>query len=193
MSDPKRCRATNRQGEQCRRPPMRGGKVCASHGGKIPNVLAASKRRLDEQQVEAKAVRAVEKLTGERAPMTISDVYRELLDVSGLAVAWKDVLRERVSVLADYSSTSALGGEQVRADVVLFERALDRTVKVLEAVARLDLDSRLSSLSERDGQILADVARRARDATELSPEQTARFDAAMVRELRAASERWGWK
>lgn len=184
MSDPNRCRATNRQGEQCGRPPMRGGKVCASHGGKIPSVLAASQRRLAEQEAEAGAVKAVEKLTDSRAPMSIGDVYRELLDVSGLAVAWKDVLRDRVDQLTDYTSTTMMGAEQIRGDVLLFERALDRALKVLEAVARLDLDSRLSNLTERDGEALTGVVRQAMAAAELTPEQTARFDRAMAEGLR---------
>ena len=42
------CTATNREGNQCGRPPMLGGKVCASHGGKAPQVKEASTNRLME-------------------------------------------------------------------------------------------------------------------------------------------------
>lgn len=180
MTDPRRCTATNRAGEQCGRPPMRGGKVCASHGGKIPAVLAKSRQRLEQQQTEARAVKAVERLTSERAPMSIADVYRELLDLSGLAVAWKDVLRERVDELTDYSTTSLMGGEQIRSDVLLFERAMDRALKVLEAVARLDLDTRLNSITEQQVRDLTGVVRQAMFTAELTSEQTTRFDAAMA-------------
>jgi hypothetical protein len=41
-----RCTATNRAGVQCGRAPIPGGNVCASHGGKAPQVIAAAKVRL---------------------------------------------------------------------------------------------------------------------------------------------------
>lgn len=188
MTTPKRCRAHRSDGEPCKRPPIRGGTVCSSHGGRAPAVRAAADRRLAERAAEVQAVKAVETLTSTRAPMTIRDVYRELLDVSGLVVAWKDVLRDRVDVLSEYTASTVLGGEQIRGEVLLFERAMDRALKVLEAVARLDLDTRLTSLTERDGELLTGVVRLAMATAELTPEQTARFDAAMAEGLRKLSE-----
>jgi hypothetical protein len=44
--EPRRCVATNRAGEQCRRAPIRGGAVCPMHGGGIPAVKQAAKERL---------------------------------------------------------------------------------------------------------------------------------------------------
>lgn len=190
MTEPKRCRATNRQGEQCKRPPMRGGKVCASHGGKVPNVLRASQRRLAEQEAEAKAIRSVERLTGERAPTSIGDVYRELLDTAGLVVAWKDVLRERVDTLSDYTSTTALGGEQIRGDVLLFERAMDRSLKVLEAVARLDLDSRLTRLNAEQLDVMERAIRKMLDGLDLTPEQRERIPVVVPQAFRDAGSEY---
>lgn len=180
MTDPKRCKAKNRAGEQCGRPPMRGGRVCASHGGKIPNVLAASERRLAEQE----ATREVARLTDARGPLTLPDVYREMLTTAGDAVAWQRVLRERVESLDGYSSATGMGGDQVRADVVLFERAMDRTAKVLELVARLDLDTRLTHISAQQGEQVARVLRVGLDAAGLSTGQREAAEAAMVLELR---------
>lgn len=40
------CTATNRQKKRCARRPIPGGKVCAMHGGKAPQVVAAAKLRL---------------------------------------------------------------------------------------------------------------------------------------------------
>lgn len=184
MTAPKRCGAHRSNGEPCKRPPMRGGKVCSSHGGQAPAVKAAAQRRL----AEAEATRAVARMTDARGPLSLPDVYRELLSTAGAAVAWQSVLRERVEDLSDYSSTSGMGAEQVRADVVLFERAMDRTAKVLELVARLDLDTRLSNISNRDAEILTSVARQAMISAELSPAQTETFNAAMADGLRRVSE-----
>lgn len=42
----RRCTATNRQGERCKRAPIVGGFVCALHGGKAPQVAGAARARL---------------------------------------------------------------------------------------------------------------------------------------------------
>jgi hypothetical protein len=44
----RQCKGTNRAGARCRRSPIKGGAVCALHGGKAPQVVAAAKRRLLE-------------------------------------------------------------------------------------------------------------------------------------------------
>lgn len=180
MTDPKRCRATNRAGEQCGRPPMRGGHVCASHGGKTPRALAAAERRLAEEE----ATRQVARLQGTRGSLTLPDVYRELLSTAGLAVAWQDVLRTRVEALEDYSTVNGLGSPVVRADVQLFERAMDRAAKVLELVGRLDLDSRLARITEDQGRQVAGILNRAMDAGDLTPEQRAAMSVELAREIR---------
>lgn len=47
--DDRRCTATSSQsGERCRRPPILGGTVCATHGGSAPQVRDAAHRRLLE-------------------------------------------------------------------------------------------------------------------------------------------------
>lgn len=180
MSDPKRCRAHRSNGEPCKRPPIRGGTVCSSHGGRAPAVRAAAGRRLAEQE----ATREVVRLTDARGPLSLPDVYREMLSTAGDAVAWQNILRQRVDSLDDYSSVSGMGGDQIRADVVLFERAMDRTAKVLELVARLDLDTRLTHISAQQGEQVARVLRVGLDAAGLSTGQREAAEAAMVLELR---------
>lgn len=44
----RRCTAHRKNGEQCRKWAIYGGTVCASHGGRAPNVVAKAKRRLEE-------------------------------------------------------------------------------------------------------------------------------------------------
>jgi hypothetical protein len=44
--DLRRCTATNRAGERCRRAPIPGGNVCVMHGGRAPQTIAAAKAKL---------------------------------------------------------------------------------------------------------------------------------------------------
>lgn len=180
MTEPKRCKAHRSNGEPCKRPPIRGGTVCASHGGRAPAVRAAAGRRLAEQE----ATREVALLTDAQGPLSLPDVYREMLTTAGTAVAWQRVLRERVESLDGFSSTSGMGAEQVRADVILFERAMDRTAKVLELIARLDLDARIAQISEVQGEQVARVLRSALDTGNLSREQHSVVTSALAVELR---------
>jgi hypothetical protein len=40
------CKAHNRQGQRCKRTPIRGGVVCYYHGGAAPQVKASARERL---------------------------------------------------------------------------------------------------------------------------------------------------
>lgn len=42
-----RCKATNRQGNRCGKPPILGGTVCRMHGGAAPQVREAAQARID--------------------------------------------------------------------------------------------------------------------------------------------------
>src|SRR5690606_28011344 len=82
LSDDKRCRAHNRQGQRCGRAATPGTTVCASHGSKAPAVKAAAQRRLALARAEA----VVRNETARRGPLTLGDVYRELLDTAATVV-----------------------------------------------------------------------------------------------------------
>lgn len=180
MIPARRCTATNRKGEQCRKAPIPGATVCTAHGGRSPQVIAAARRRLALVEAE----REVAQLAAATGPLTLSDVYRELLHTGALAIAWRDTLAATVHRMAEYGTGE--DGNLIRADVALYERALDRTARVLELVARLDLDSRLVALTVRQGEQLADVLRGALGAADVTPAQEAAAWAALPRLLRRA-------
>lgn len=149
-----RCSAHRRDGSQCGSWAVKGANVCRMHGGAAPAVRAAASRRL----AEVEAVREVEGRVLTRAPMTLRDVYDELLRTAALAVEWRNLAEAKVAELSSWRYTaSSSGAEQLRAEVALFERAMDRAAKVAEMITRLDLDARVSGLTRRDGQILAGV------------------------------------
>lgn len=47
MDEPRRCKAHTKRG-QCKRPPIKGGTVCHTHGGAAPQVKRAADRRIAE-------------------------------------------------------------------------------------------------------------------------------------------------
>ena len=121
---------------------MRGATVCHAHGGRAPQVKAAAARRLAETKVR--------KALDEVGVREVTNPLEELRALTGEVVAWKDALATHVAHLEDrYRYQDAKGGEQLRAEVALYERALDRAGKLLETWARLGIDAMLADMQVR--------------------------------------------
>lgn len=194
MDDRPKCVRGKKDGTPCKKPPIKGATVCASHGGKAPQVRAAAARRVAEEQVR----RGLARLDID----PIDDPFVELSKLAGQVVAWKDALADKVNQLTGggcsncgdgggegdrirYEAMGA-GTEQLRAEVALFERALDRCGSVLGLIAKLNIDDRMARINERQ----ADAVIRAIDAALASagvngPAAVAARQVA-ARELRAA-------
>lgn len=72
------------------------------------------------------------------------EVFAEL---AGTVRGWMQTME---ALVADLNSPgyAALTGEQVKAEVQLFERAMDRANNVLSTYARLNIDDRLARITE---------------------------------------------
>jgi hypothetical protein len=159
-SPPRRVRCvSNVGGRPCKKWAIAGAVVCTAHGGRTPNIKKAAAMKLAEEHVrrEIQSLRDVAPLT------SLGDIYDDLLEVAGVCRAWRLVLQDRVSYLTNlHTAETEHTGEQVRADVLLFERALERSAKVGEMLARLNLDERRQAIDELD--LGADMRERAKVA-----------------------------
>jgi hypothetical protein len=151
---------------------------CKLHGGRTPTVAkGAAESALEEQartELAKLDVRPVEN------PLT------ELQLLAGQAVAWKNTVAGLVNRLGSlrYEGES---GEQLRAEVGLWERALDRCEKVLTAMARLDIDERLVKISEHQGKLVTAAIMAAFVDIGLSHEMQQALRPAIARHLRLAA------
>lgn len=176
-----RCTATSKQsGERCKRQASPGQTTCTSHGSRAPQNIAAAERRI----AEAQAVEWMLKHIKDAAPMaSLGDVYEELLAVGGTARAMRQVMQQRVSELQT-TGYQGVTGEQVKADVVLLERALDRSAKVSELIARLNLDERIVRHDEARIRNQAEAVQAGLEAAQLSEEQRTTVIRVMLQQLR---------
>lgn len=181
MTEPHRCTARTTSGNPCRLPPIKGGTVCRTHGGAAPQVRA----KATERRVEAAARKALAQLGTD--PLTIADVYRELLTTGAQAVAWRDHLAGMVDRLTEWRYTDQKGGEQLRSEIVLYERAIAATTSVLEKIARLDLDNRIASITARQRDQLTAAILAALDAGNVTVEQRTAILSRLTDDLRAIS------
>lgn len=151
LTDDVRCTAKSKQrGERCKQRVKqhdldRGITVCHYHGAPLPQVQAAAERRTPE----AKARAYLEKNGYE--PLT--DPVKVLADLAGEAVAMKDYFRSQIDQLR-YEHRA---GEQLRAEVALYERAMDRCVKVLTDIMRLGIAERRARIEEAQAVMMLQI------------------------------------
>ena len=112
----------------------------------------------------------------------------ELLSLGAEVTALKDILRARVADLAgpEWVTTNRLAGEDVRAVVSAYERALDRCGRTLTSLLRLDLDSRRVRIEERQAEIMVQAVEAALVAVGIDGHAPA-FRKALAAELRRAA------
>jgi hypothetical protein len=147
------CGRTTRKKTPCTNSPVAGADVCRMHGGAAPQVKKKAAERIAEEQAQ----RALGKLTevlGDVEP--VANPLLELSKIAGETIRWKQVIAKRVAELEQLRYQGG-AGEQVRAEIALFERALDRCSTVLANIVRLNIDERLATITDRQGHILAGV------------------------------------
>ncbi|GAA0897814.1 hypothetical protein [Pseudonocardia zijingensis] len=192
MANPQ-CKATAKStGNRCTQPAVPGAEVCRFHGGAAPQVRAAAAQRVVEQQVR--------RLLADLEVPAVEDPFTELAKVAGQVVAWKDALADLVNRLVEDApceqcgatggrlryESFATGAEQLRSEVSLFERAMDRCAHVLTAMAKLNIDERLARITDLQAQAVLraiDVALSTAGVTGAAADEAR---AAGARELRKA-------
>lgn len=136
---PKCIATSNRTGNRCRKWPIHGGLVCPTHGGSIGHVKVKAAERLAEQEAMAMLSRL------DVGP--VENPLLELRKLAGRVLAWEQLFETKRAELEEwrYEHNS---GEQLRSEVAVVERAMDRCATVLTMIAKLNLDERLVRLEE---------------------------------------------
>lgn len=178
-SNKPRCRGHTPRGP-CRNFPVKGSTVCRMHGGAARQV----RRKAAERVAGDRAQRMAERYAPAAEP--ISDPLSALLTLAGEIAGFKDFVGARVAELrAESWRYEGINAEQLRAELALYERSLDRAARVLVDINRLDLEERLVRVSERQAEQVAAVVTGVLDELDLSPEQAARVPEVVPRRLRA--------
>lgn len=179
--DRRRCTAhRTTDGEPCTRWARKGTTVCPKHGGNAPQVVRAGQLRVLEAEL------ADELAQLDVAP--VEDPFERLRLLAGQAVAWQERIATRVNALTELRyEASGAGTEQLRSEIALYERAMDRCAVVLGMIAKLNIDERLARISERQSDIVVRAVEAAIAASGLSGEAAAQAAAVAAREIRAAA------
>lgn len=174
-------RPVRHKGEPCLNMPKVGQKVCSIHGGKAPQNLRKGARVVAEAKIqkELAALLAVESLT---------EVGDPLLALSRLAAevgSMKSELGRRVNALTSLTMEAGGGTDQLRAEVVLYERALDRTARLLDMLVRSRFEEKRIALSIAQGDEIIGALRRIFVRLALSEAQQVLVGTVVPEEIRA--------
>lgn len=164
LHNPAKCQGHSKghNGGQCGRDPMAGQKVCYSHGGAAKQNRAAGAVRVAEEKVSRKL--------GKLVIVPVDNPLEELRMLAGEAAAWKRLCAEHVAEL-ERLRYSTDGGEQIRGEIQLFERALDRCNAILLGIAKLNLDERIVRVSEAHVSAILNTFRAGMRDAKVGPEQ----------------------
>jgi hypothetical protein len=123
---------------------------CRSHLGRKAEVVKA-------EYYAARQAQAAYKLLGAELTDGITDPLTELLKLGKEVLVWKKICQEMLGGLSEIRYKSAGSGEQLRAEVALYERSLERAAKLLADLARLGIEERLAAISEEQGAAVVRV------------------------------------
>lgn len=152
---------------------------CKFHGGNSPPHLKAAAK----WQVTTEATRQLVKLG---TPVPVDDPLSELARVTGEVVAWKDVMGSRVEAIAEEDwRYEHKNGEMLRAELILWERALDRCERFLTAMARLNIDERLAKIEEKQADAIINAIETTLRDMGMTLEQQEEARKGVARRLRA--------
>jgi hypothetical protein len=122
-----------------------------------------------------------EEITGRK----VTNPLEELSLLVSEVILYKDFCADQVARLRGDYRYEGRSGEQLRAEVALYERSLDRVGKLLIEWSRLDIDARLTRIEEAKAAMLLEVIRRVLMSAELTDEQRVKAEGTAVKELRA--------
>ncbi|MDT0435615.1 MULTISPECIES: hypothetical protein [Streptomyces] len=169
------------KGERCQAWALKGQTVCRVHGGAARQNRAAGERRVAEERLEADTRRALARLD---VP-AVENPLTALSQLAGQVIAWKDALADRVNELQQIRYTDDKRAEQLRSEVALYERALDRCVNVLGTIGRLRIDERLAAISEQQATVVIGAIEAALAHAGVTGPEASAAKAVAARHLRA--------
>lgn len=175
------CAANSKQtGQRCKQYAREGATVCRYHGGNARQV----RRKAAERAAETDLRQVLARL--DVAP--VDDPLTEMSRLAGQVVAFKDKCAELVNQLEDrIRYEDVKGSEQMRSEVALWERALDRCNTVLGTMARLKIDERLAAISEKQADAILAAIDAALDAVNVPRDLRPDARKAAARHLRVVA------
>lgn len=176
-----KCTAHNRSGVACGRDPIPGGHVCNLHGGGTTLAKDAAERTLRTREIE----KNVDAILAHEGVEAIADPLDELSKLAAAASAMCNALGARVNYIKELTDMDDNGRETIKAEVILYERAMDRAARMLTALVNAGFMERQVQIQEHTADAVVSVLQRIFSRLALTPEQQELVPIIVPQELRA--------
>ena len=172
VPDVTRCQHANTKGAQCRSKAVTGYPLCQTH--------------LEKASVQEIAlVRQNDVTFSDIRGRMITNPLEELSLIVSEVLVYKDYCAAQVAALRGDERYEGRGGEQLRAEVALYERSLDRAGRMLIEWSRLNIDDRLARIEEAKAVAILEVIRQVLLAAELDETKRAFVENVAIEGLKA--------
>jgi hypothetical protein len=181
----KQCPGTNREtGLPCKAPCIKGGTACRRHGGNLPRVKAAAEFRLARDKAQQEALKRLKARGSSKV-----EIVDEMDRLAAEAIVFKDIARERLDELWAMGEIRYAGktGEQLRAEVALYERCLTQCNAILSTNIKLGIAERKQKIDEAQALIVVGLIKSVLNRLDLSKDQKRLAAQVVPEELRAIS------
>lgn len=180
------CKAKARTtGKQCGNYSLPGQDICRMHGGSAPQNLAAAEVKIRTQKIQA----AAEATLAHEGIEGISDPLEELSKLASSSKALMDALGARVNSLDELEHFDVKNSPAIKAEVQMYERAMDRTHRLLDSLVRHGFTERQIKIEESEAMLVAGVLRRVLAALSLTSDQQKQAQLLLAEEFRALTPR----
>lgn len=184
------CQARTKTGAECKRFAIRGGVVCATHGGSAPQVRAAANRRIALRDIESAAVRLGMSVDVDPIDAILEMVAESAANVAAYRMALEDL---EITVAADGSAVAVPASYDKRGGrdpalahilVEMYNTERDRLVNYSKKALDAGVDERRVRVAEATAQRLGKVIEAAVAACNPTSEERAAALQAAGRVLR---------
>lgn len=191
-TEAKACTSVYPNGIKCQNKAVTGMDFCSWC---LKRQSPLQKIRQKQLEIEAKSKVLVGQLMKqENVPIEVDQLdlsinpFDALLDIVQEQVRWKEVCEANLAKLRteEWRWDGDRAGEQLRSEVVLYERAIERCTNTLVKIARLGIEDRLSRIAMRQQAIMEQAIVRTFADMGLTIEQQAQARIRMVFHLRHA-------
>lgn len=147
--------------------------MCATHGGRAPQVKRAAAERVVVNQVTR---------LGLLDAGPVEDPVSALMELGGEAVALVAALKTHVADLERVGTEPGRFGEQLKPEITAYLGAIREAERILTSIVRLNLEERLVRIDEERARLVVTVIERVLAVAGLDP-QAIDVRATVAREL----------
>jgi hypothetical protein len=190
----KRCRERFGQPDACHYFALEGTEPprCKNHGANAGSVIA---KHAANNVIELKTGNRLAEVLADKGdrllnPPPIENPLQELLDLAAEIKEFKNVMREMIMPLLLENKlryTRDKVGEQIRAEIVLYERSLERLDRILTNISKLNILGKMAAIEERKVDAIERAMTLALQAANVDAPQREIALKVLTRELKAVA------